>query len=100
MLANTTILIRASVIVLTDDRMSISFHYLFLPQVHGKRFVYKFVCDLKMLLGYSAADLNRLVTVCAEKKLQRVRESLRPGVTERLGTKLITMAQQTVQTVE
>ncbi|XP_069115151.1 GA-binding protein alpha chain-like isoform X1 [Argopecten irradians] len=72
-----------------------------IAKVHGKRFVYKFVCDLKMLLGYSAADLNRLVTVCAEKKLQRVRESLRPGVSERLGaTKLITMTQSTVQTME
>eukprot|EP00794_Sanderia_malayensis_P011077 gene11077-12245_t len=30
-------------------------------KVHGKRFVYKFVCDLKMLLGYSAAELARLV---------------------------------------
>ena len=30
-------------------------------KVHGKRFVYKFVCDLKMLLGYSAAELSKLV---------------------------------------
>ncbi len=30
-------------------------------KVHGKRFVYKFVCDLKMLLGYSAAELAKLV---------------------------------------
>lgn len=30
-------------------------------QVHGKRFVYKFVCDLKQLLGYSAEELNNLV---------------------------------------
>lgn len=30
-------------------------------KVHGKRFVYKFVCDLKSLLGYSAAELNALV---------------------------------------
>ncbi len=34
--------------------------YLFF-QVHGKRFVYKFVCDLKQLIGYSASELNRLV---------------------------------------
>uniref|UniRef100_A0A0B7B8S2 ETS domain-containing protein n=1 Tax=Arion vulgaris TaxID=1028688 RepID=A0A0B7B8S2_9EUPU len=27
----------------------------------GKRFVYRFVCDLKVLLGYSAAELSRLV---------------------------------------
>ena len=30
-------------------------------KVHGKRFVYKFVCDLKLLLGYSAAELRTLV---------------------------------------
>lgn len=30
-------------------------------KVCGKRFVYQFVCDLKMLLGYSAAELSRLV---------------------------------------
>lgn len=36
------------------------------PQVHGKRFVYKFVCDLKMLLGYSAAELSRLVGTSEE----------------------------------
>ncbi|KAL4228676.1 hypothetical protein ACF0H5_011721 [Mactra antiquata] len=53
-----------------------------IAKVHGKRFVYKFVCDLKMLLGYSAAELNRQVTMCAEKKLQRVREALRsPNIT-------------------
>jgi hypothetical protein len=38
-------------------------------QVHGKRFVYKFVCDLKQLLGYSASELNRLVEECAKKSL-------------------------------
>ena len=32
-----------------------------ISKVHGKRFVYKFVCDLKQLLGYSAAELCRLV---------------------------------------
>lgn len=35
--------------------------------MHGKRFVYKFVCDLKALVGYTATELNRLVTECAEK---------------------------------
>ncbi|XP_055866534.1 GA-binding protein alpha chain-like isoform X1 [Biomphalaria glabrata] len=34
--------------------------------VHGKRFVYKFVCDLKMLLGYTAAELGRLVGTAEE----------------------------------
>uniref|UniRef100_A0A1B6DAY5 ETS domain-containing protein n=1 Tax=Clastoptera arizonana TaxID=38151 RepID=A0A1B6DAY5_9HEMI len=32
-----------------------------ISKVHGKRFVYKFVCDLKHLLGYSASELNQLV---------------------------------------
>lgn len=48
-------------------------------QVHGKRFVYKFVCDLKALLGYSAAELNRLVEDCEIKELQKARENIRPG---------------------
>jgi len=30
-------------------------------KVCGKRFVYQFVCDLKMLLGYSAGELSKLV---------------------------------------
>ncbi|XP_064604239.1 GA-binding protein alpha chain-like [Liolophura sinensis] len=54
-----------------------------IAKVHGKRFVYKFVCDLKMLLGYSAGELNHLVTECAEKKLKLVRQSLQPGIVRR-----------------
>lgn len=71
-----------------------------IAKVHGKRFVYKFVCDLKMLLGYSAAELNRQVTMCAEKKLQRVREALRPpptGIQQNL-TKQKLISSHTVQT--
>ncbi|KAG5833424.1 GA-binding protein alpha chain isoform X3 [Anguilla rostrata] len=41
-------------------------------KVQGKRFVYKFVCDLKTLIGYSAAELNHLVTECEQKKLARM----------------------------
>ncbi|XP_072166263.1 GA-binding protein alpha chain-like [Diadema setosum] len=41
-----------------------------IAKVHGQRFVYKFVCDLKSLLGYTAAELNRLVTECREKRAQ------------------------------
>uniref|UniRef100_A0A8B9DWI7 GA-binding protein alpha chain n=1 Tax=Anser cygnoides TaxID=8845 RepID=A0A8B9DWI7_ANSCY len=33
-------------------------------KVQGKRFVYKFVCDLKTLIGYSAAELNRWMFIC------------------------------------
>lgn len=47
---------------------------LFFLQVHGKRFVYKFVCDLKSLLGYSAHELNIRVME-AEKKLQENKEA-------------------------
>lgn len=32
-----------------------------ISKVHGKRFVYKFVCDLKQLLGYSAMELASLI---------------------------------------
>ncbi|KAF5281888.1 hypothetical protein FQR65_LT14471 [Abscondita terminalis] len=32
-----------------------------ISKVHGKRFVYKFVCDLKQLLGYSAVEISNLV---------------------------------------
>ncbi|CAD5113125.1 DgyrCDS2315 [Dimorphilus gyrociliatus] len=38
-----------------------------ISKVHGKRFVYKFVCDLRALLGYSAQQLSRLVAECAER---------------------------------
>ncbi|ELK33998.1 GA-binding protein alpha chain [Myotis davidii] len=41
-------------------------------KVQGKRFVYKFVCDLKTVIGYSAAELNRLVTECEQKKLAKM----------------------------
>ncbi|XP_067936939.1 GA-binding protein alpha chain-like [Watersipora subatra] len=51
-----------------------------ISKVHGKRFVYKFVCDLKQLLGYSAGELNRLVEDSAHKELQKVRENIRPGL--------------------
>lgn len=37
-----------------------------IAKVHGKRFVYKFICDLKKLLGYSASELNKLVNECAQ----------------------------------
>ncbi|XP_058063051.1 DNA-binding protein Ets97D [Anopheles bellator] len=33
-----------------------------ISKVHGKRFVYKFVCDLRELLGYDASELSRLVS--------------------------------------
>jgi GA-binding protein transcription factor alpha len=42
-----------------------------ISKVHGKRFVYKFVCDLKQLLGYSAAELNQLVIEAGTKAYGR-----------------------------
>lgn len=38
-----------------------------IAKVHGKRFVYKFVCNLKELIGYDAAELKKLVNEAAEK---------------------------------
>ncbi|KXJ81620.1 hypothetical protein RP20_CCG018726 [Aedes albopictus] len=32
-----------------------------ISKVHGKRFVYKFVCDLRELIGYNASELSSLV---------------------------------------
>jgi len=38
-----------------------------ISKVHGKRFVYKFVCDLKGLIGYTASELNSLVIEAEQK---------------------------------
>ncbi|XP_052824356.1 GA-binding protein alpha chain isoform X1 [Octopus bimaculoides] len=43
-----------------------------IAKVHGKRFVYKFVCDLKMLLGYSSHELSKLVPTNCDKKVQHI----------------------------
>lgn len=43
-----------------------------ISKVQGKRFVYKFVCDLRTLIGYSAAELNSLVSECEQKKVTRL----------------------------
>lgn len=39
-----------------------------IAKVHGKRFVYKFVCDLKGLIGYDARELDRLVSQTKTKQ--------------------------------
>lgn len=44
-----------------------------IAKVHGKRFVYKFVCDLKSLIGYDAAELDRLVCATQTKRLSGLR---------------------------
>ena len=75
-------------------------------QVHGKRFVYKFVCDLATTIGYNAADIQRLIAVSAAEtdlreslsensdsatmKLERLREILRtPGAVRRADTRTL-----------
>ena len=42
-----------------------------ISKVHGKRFVYKFVCDLKKVVGYTAAELNQKVQEAEQKALGR-----------------------------
>jgi len=77
-------------------------------QVHGKRFVYKFVCDLNTTIGYSAADIQQLIALSAAEselcasgtisddaesaamKLERLRELLRtPGAVRRADTRTL-----------
>lgn len=43
-----------------------------IAKVHGKRFVYRFVCDLKMLLGYSSRELSKLIPQSCDKKVQHI----------------------------
>lgn len=38
-------------------------------KVHGKRFAYKFVCNLKELIGYDASELSRLVKEAQMKSM-------------------------------
>jgi len=67
-------------------------------QVPGKRFTYKFICDLKALIGFTPSDIQRLVvspTVHIEApmdadldtdraRLEQLRETLRvPGIMKR-----------------
>ena len=42
-----------------------------ISKVHGKRFVYKFVCDMKQLIGYSPAELNVLVIEAENKAMTK-----------------------------
>lgn len=42
-----------------------------IAKVHGKRFVYKFVCDLKNLIGYDAAELDRLVVQTQNRRMSK-----------------------------
>jgi len=64
-----------------------------IAKVHGKRFVYKFVCDLKTLLGYSAGELNRLVQECVEKKKSDMMEiDLRENMTAAQALSPLTLA--------
>jgi len=40
-----------------------------ISKVHGKRFAYKFVCNLKELIGYDASELSRLVKEAQMKSM-------------------------------
>ncbi|XP_046384249.1 DNA-binding protein Ets97D-like [Ischnura elegans] len=51
-----------------------------IAKVHGKRFVYKFVCDLKQMLGYSASELHRLVEGCSTRTSLSIPVSSSPNL--------------------
>ncbi|XP_037073069.1 DNA-binding protein Ets97D-like [Pollicipes pollicipes] len=55
-----------------------------LQKVSGKRFVYKFICDLRAVLGYSPAELARLVMEAEHRenlaKKQRLRAKIAGGL--------------------
>jgi len=80
----------------------------FCVQVHGKRFVYKFVCDLATTVGYSPAEIQQLIALSvaeielhasgtisedsdsATMKLERLRELLRtPGAVRRVDNRTL-----------
>nr|CDS29184.1 GA binding protein alpha chain [Hymenolepis microstoma] len=44
-----------------------------ISKVQSKRFCYKFVCDLKLLLGYSASEIHEFVLRCAERHGMSIR---------------------------
>ncbi|KAF0293159.1 GA-binding protein alpha chain [Amphibalanus amphitrite] len=54
-----------------------------LQKVPGKRFVYKFICDLRAVLGYSPAELSRLVMEAEHREnlanKQRMRHRMAAG---------------------
>ena len=61
------------------DKLSRALRYYYegdmISKVQGKRFVYKFVCDLKQLIGYTAAELNTLVREAEERSAKRRKET-------------------------
>nr|CAB3247972.1 GABPalpha GA repeat binding protein alpha homolog [Phallusia mammillata] len=58
------------------EKLSRSLRYYYdgdmISKVPGKRFVYKFVRNLRQLVGYEAVELNKLVMECAEKRRKLV----------------------------
>lgn len=39
-----------------------------IAKVSGKRFVYRFVLDLKVVVGYSAEELNAQIEQCIQNR--------------------------------
>lgn len=77
-------------VVISNNMVWLTSRYYYdgdmISKVQGKRFVYKFVCDLRTLIGYTAAELNSLVTECEQKKLARMQMHTQPITTVTLAT--------------
>jgi hypothetical protein len=39
----------------------VNYRFVFQDKVHNKKFTYRFVCDLRDIVGYSATELDRRV---------------------------------------
>ncbi|XP_050701349.1 GA-binding protein alpha chain-like isoform X2 [Eriocheir sinensis] len=57
---------------MTYDKLSRALRYYYegdmIAKVAGKRFVYRFVLDLKVVVGYSAAELNAQIEQCLQNR--------------------------------
>ena len=66
------------------DKLSRALRYYYdggvISKVNGKRFVYKFDCDIEKLLGYTVSELNSLVI---EAEAEQTPEGKRQKAKER-----------------